>query len=114
MFPRSRRSRWAASPNSGRIISAPTPIRARALHYLGTGLAMLFILAFLVTGDWLWLIGAPIAGYAFAWVGHFHFEHNRPATFDHPLWSLRGDFTMLCLWAAGRLDGEIERAKLPH
>jgi hypothetical protein len=88
--------------------------RARALHYIGTGLAMLFILAFLVTGDWLWLIGAPIAGYAFAWVGHFHFEHNRPATFDHPLWSLRGDFTMLCLWAAGRLDGEIERAKLPH
>ena len=84
--------------------------RARALHYLGTGLAMLFILAFLVTGDWLWLIGAPIAGYAFAWLGHFRFEHNRPATFDHPLWSLRGDFTMLYRWATGRLGRDLERA----
>ena len=45
----------------------------------------------------------PIAGYAFAWTGHFFFEKNSPATFRHPLYSLRGDFTMLRDVLTGRL-----------
>ena len=45
------------------------------------------------TSSWLW-IGAPICGYGFAWIGHFFFERNRPATFQYPLWSLRGDVVM--------------------
>ena len=36
-----------------------------------------------------------IPGYAFAWIGHFIFEKNRPATFQHPFYSLMGDFVML-------------------
>ena len=40
------------------------------------------------------LLAVPIAGYGFAWVGHFFFEKNRPATFQHPFYSLLGDFVM--------------------
>jgi hypothetical protein len=35
-----------------------------------------------------------LIGYAFAWVGHFYFEHNRPATFIYPTYSLMADFRM--------------------
>ncbi|MGN6808142.1 MAG: Mpo1-like protein, partial [Trinickia sp.] len=35
-----------------------------------------------------------VCGYGFAWVGHFFFEKNRPATFSHPLYSLMGDWVM--------------------
>ena len=37
---------------------------------------------------------APLAGYGFAWVGHFVFEKNRPATFSHPFYSLAADFVL--------------------
>ena len=37
---------------------------------------------------------AVVQGYAFAWVGHFFFERNRPATFKYPVFSLMGDWRM--------------------
>ena len=39
-------------------------------------------------------IYAPLCGYSFAWIGHFVFEKNKPATFTYPLYSLAGDFVM--------------------
>jgi hypothetical protein len=66
----------------------------RLLHFIGTWLVILIA----VTAAWrrepvlLWLM--PVVGYGFAWVGHFFFEHNRPATFKHPFYSLLGDFVM--------------------
>jgi hypothetical protein len=61
--------------------------------------------------DPLWLLAAPLAGYGFAWIGHFFFEHNKPATFTYPLWSLRADFRMFRLTLLGRMDRELARAR---
>lgn len=83
----------------------------RALHYVGTSLALLLLAGFVTTGDWRLLVAAPIAGYGFAWLAHAFVERNRPATFTHPFWSLRGDFYMLYCWATGRLGVELERAR---
>ncbi|NUO73357.1 MAG: DUF962 domain-containing protein [Frateuria sp.] len=66
----------------------------RRLHFVGSTMVLLVIAVAIVTRDarWLWL--APVAGYGFAWIGHFAFEKNRPATFRHPLYSLAGDWVM--------------------
>ena len=66
----------------------------RLLHLIGTTLALLFVLAAVLAGRPLLLVGALLAGYGFAWVGHFYFEKNRPATFKYPFYSLMGDFVM--------------------
>jgi len=69
----------------------PTSVR---LHFAGTLLVFLFIGGCFYWGaTWEW-IAVPLVGYGFAWVGHFFFEKNKPATFRHPFWSLRGDFTL--------------------
>ena len=66
----------------------------RRLHFIGTSL-VLFILALAIgKGAWWLLLVLPIAGYGFAWVGHFFFERNRPATFKYPLYSFIGDWVM--------------------
>ena len=75
----------------------------RRLHFVGTTLALLQWLAAAVALEpWLLLSGL-VTGYAFAWVGHFYFEKNRPATFTHPLYSLVGDFAMARDILAGRI-----------
>jgi hypothetical protein len=76
---------------------------SRRLHVIGTGLAVGIAAGALVTQEWALLWGVPLAGYAFAWTGHFFFERNSPATFRHPLYSLRGDFKMLRDVLTGRL-----------
>ncbi len=66
----------------------------RRLHFVGTSLVLiLIVLALLGSNPWLWL-ALPLAGYGFAWTGHFFFEKNRPATFQYPFYSLWGDFVM--------------------
>jgi hypothetical protein len=74
----------------------------RVLHFVGTALVLACVALGLIVSPW-WLLAAPLAGYGFAWVGHFFFEHNRPATFKHPLWSFRGDFVMLRDVLTGRI-----------
>jgi hypothetical protein len=66
----------------------------RRLHFVGTTLSLLCLALLLVTGRWGWALGALLCGYGFAWIGHFFFEKNRPATFRYPLYSLIGDHVM--------------------
>ena len=86
----------------------------RALHLVGTSLSLCLVLAALLTGRWLLLLAALVCGYAFAWVGHFFIEHNRPATFRYPFWSFAGDFKMWWVALTGRLSGELQRIQQPH
>lgn len=67
----------------------------RLLHVVGSTLVLVELCCLLigVLNGWFWLL-LPITGYGFAWVGHFFFEHNRPATFTYPVWSLMGDWVM--------------------
>lgn len=66
----------------------------RRLHFVGTSLVIALLAYTIGSGKWLLLLALPVFGYGFAWVGHFFFEKNRPATFTHPLYSLIGDFAM--------------------
>ncbi|CAM5466619.1 Mpo1-like protein [Rhodanobacter lindaniclasticus] len=75
----------------------------RRLHFIGSTLVIAALLLALVTGQWRWLWLMPVAGYGFAWVGHYVFEKNRPATFKHPLYSLAGDWVMYGQMLRGRI-----------
>lgn len=66
----------------------------RRLHYAGSTLVLVVLAYVLISQQWLWLLALPLIGYGFAWVGHFIFERNRPATFQYPLYSLMGDWVM--------------------
>lgn len=82
----------------------------RALHFIGSTLGLVCLLATFITGKlWLILLGFAL-GYGFAWTGHFFIEHNRPATFQYPLWSFRADWKMWWLTLVGRMRLEVERA----
>jgi len=67
----------------------------RRLHYVGSVLVLVLLACVLVTRHWPLLLALPVVGYGFAWIGHFVFEKNRPATFKHPLYSFMGDWVML-------------------
>jgi hypothetical protein len=81
----------------------------RRLHFVGTTLAMACVGGAALLRRPALLLAAPLVGYGFAWVGHFVFEKNVPATFSHPLYSLRGDFVMWTKIANGTMDAEVER-----
>ena len=76
---------------------------SRRLHVVGTLLALALAGGALLTGHWRWLLAVPLAGYLPAWAGHYFFEHNAPATLRHPLYSLRGDLSMLIEVLTGRM-----------
>lgn len=67
----------------------------RTLHFIGTTIVILILFDILfISHNWVNLFLLPVAGYGFAWLGHFKFEKNKPATFDYPWYSLCCDFIM--------------------
>lgn len=80
----------------------------RTLHFIGTSLAIGCVALSAIKGK-KWLLRAPLVAYPLAWTGHFFVEGNTPATFGHPLWSLRADFIMWYKTLTGTMDSEVER-----
>jgi hypothetical protein len=76
----------------------------RRLHFVGTTLVLLLAASALALHNGWLVAGLPLAGYGFAWAGHFFFEKNRPATFSYPLYSLMCDFRMYWDIWRGRLS----------
>ena len=83
----------------------------RTLHFIGTALIICIALIIVTMREFqlVWLI--PVVGYGFAWIGHFVFEKNRPATFKYPLYSFKADFVMFWQLLTGKLDFTSEERK---
>jgi hypothetical protein len=67
---------------------------SRILHFTGTALVFVALFAGMLFHNGHFLIAIPFLGYGFAWVGHYFFEKNKPATFRHPFYSLASDFIL--------------------
>ena len=80
----------------------------RILHAIGSILAVVMVGVAFAVNKWL-LFAVPVVGYAFAWFAHFFVEHNKPATFGHPFYSLAADYRMLFLMMAGRMKEEVAK-----
>ena len=75
----------------------------RRLHFIGSTGVLGCLFQLLRTGNPTWVLYALLCGYGFAWVGHFVFEKNRPATFKYPLYSFIGDWVMYADIWRGRI-----------
>ena len=75
----------------------------RRLHFVGTSLSLACLITLLATLNPWWLVAGLLCGYGFAWIGHFGFEKNRPASFKQPLYSFMGDWVMYWQILTGRI-----------
>lgn len=86
--------------------------RCRAMHYIGSTLVLLLLGWIIFSSHWLLLFSIPLVGYGFAWIGHFAFEHNKPATFAYPVYSLIADWVMYKDFLTGQLSAKLTQAKV--
>jgi hypothetical protein len=84
---------------------------SRSLHFIGTLLLIVCLIAGIITGRWILFVLIPVVGYGFAWFGHFFFEKNKPATFTYPLYSLGSDFVMFWHIITGQINKKIREAE---
>jgi len=90
-------------------VRAHCHLGTRVLHLMGTLSGWSLLIVGIVLRNW-WLVPAAlVVGYAFAWIGHFFVEHNKPATFGHPGWSWLADQKMVGLMLVGKMDAEVRR-----
>ena len=69
-------------------------LTCRRLHFAGSTLSLLCLVTAVATRNPWWLLAGLLCGYGFAWVGHFGFEKNKPASLKRPLYSFMGDWAM--------------------
>tara|TARA_B100000497_G_scaffold92429_1_gene103263 strand:+ start:33 stop:380 length:348 start_codon:yes stop_codon:yes gene_type:complete len=82
----------------------------RTAHFIGTTLFFVILILAIKNGQYSLLWFLPIAGYGFAWFGHFFLEKNKPATFKYPLFSLISDFIMFWHMLTFQIKGKMEEA----
>lgn len=81
----------------------------RVIHFVGTLLGWSLLVSAIVLRDWRFVLAALVAPYLLAWFSHFFVEHNRPATFGHPLWSWLADQKMCLMILRGQMSEELRR-----
>lgn len=79
-------------------------IQSRRLHALGSGLGLYFISKAIKKRKPKYLLYSLVSGYSCAWIGHFVFEKNKPATFKQPIYSFISDWRMLSDISRGRIS----------
>ena len=83
----------------------------RTLHFIGTNLGIC-LAVYAVYSQTYWLLPfVLVCGYAFAWVGHFFFEKNVPATFTYPFKSFAGDWVMWYYIWTFQIGKQLELAR---
>jgi hypothetical protein len=81
----------------------------RIFHSVGTLAGWALVGAAIYYGNWWLVLAAVVLPYTLAWFSHFFVEHNRPATFGHPLWSWLADQKMVAMVLAGKMNQEVKR-----
>ena len=81
----------------------------RVVHCVGMLLGWMLLGGAIAVHRWWWIAAAVVVSYALAWLSHFLVEHNRPTTFEHPLWSWWADQRMVFLTLIGRMGEEVKK-----
>src|ERR1700688_4033788 len=91
-------------------VRAHSDAATRWMHFAGTLLGWGLLVSAIVARHWWWIGLALVVPYALAWISHFFIEHNRPATFAHPLWSWWADQKMVGMMLVGKMGEEVQKA----
>ncbi|MFH7349857.1 DUF962 domain-containing protein [Acinetobacter variabilis] len=79
-------------------------IMSRRLHVAGSSIGIYFFSKALRQRKAKYLAYGLLSGYACAWIGHFIFENNKPASFKQPLYSFISDWRMFADVLRGNLS----------
>ncbi len=86
----------------------------RLLHAIGTTLGILNCLNAIFTMRIIFILTGLVSAYGCAWVGHFFFEKNKPATFKYPLMSFKSDFIMFKDIITGQIPGKFKKYNIEN
>lgn len=75
----------------------------RVLHFIGTSIGLALLITAIVSARYWLMPIAIVQGYVWAWIGHFGFEKNKPASFKQPLYSFMGDWVMWWQLLTGKI-----------
>ncbi|MGA4722243.1 Mpo1-like protein [Fictibacillus nanhaiensis] len=92
-------------------LSQHSKVSTRAWHFMGTSFVFVCIALAIWKSPW-YLLLAPLVAYGIAWFSHFFIEGNKPATFGHPVWSLRADFRMYRMILFGQLNNDLKKYEI--
>mgnify|MGYP003608030343 FL=1 len=79
-------------------------IMSRRLHAVGSSVGIYFFSKAIRQRKAKYVVYGLVSGYACAWIGHFVFEKNKPASFKQPLYSFISDWRMLSDILRGNLS----------